>query len=64
MTEMRNVDCSSLGNMLHLEIQKEKEDIKTSIFQKQHWRECNVHEETNDGYKKVWRSGIKLHLLC
>ena len=32
--EMKNVSCSRLGTMLHLDIQKGKEDMKTSIFQK------------------------------
>ena len=32
-TEMKNVACSMLGTMLHLEIQKGKEDMKTSEFQ-------------------------------
>ena len=31
---MKNVACSRLGTMLHLEIQKGKEAIKTSNFQK------------------------------
>ena len=31
---MKNTACSRLGRMLHLEIQKEKEDMKTSKFQK------------------------------
>ena len=31
--EMKNVACSRLGTMLHLEIQKGKEDTKTSKFQ-------------------------------
>ena len=31
---MNNMDCSRLGKMLHLEIQKGKEAMKTSIFQK------------------------------
>ena len=30
---MKNMACSRLGTMLHLEIQKGKEDIKTSTFQ-------------------------------
>ena len=34
MTEMKNVACSRLGTMLHLEIQKGKEATKTSNFQK------------------------------
>ena len=29
MTEMNNVACSRLGNMLHLDIQKGKEDTNT-----------------------------------
>ena len=33
-TEMNNVVCSRLGTMLHLEIQKGKEAMKTSNFQK------------------------------
>ena len=33
-TEMKNVACSRLGTVLHLDIQKEKEAIKTSTFQK------------------------------
>ena len=33
-TDMKNVACSRLGLMLHLEIQKGEEDIKTSEFQK------------------------------
>ena len=32
-TEMKNVVCSRLGTMLHLEIQKRKEAMKTSTFQ-------------------------------
>ena len=32
-TDMKNVACSRLGTMLHLEIQKGKEDTKTSRFQ-------------------------------
>ena len=32
--EMKNVTCSRLGTMLHLEIQKWKKDMKTSNFQK------------------------------
>ena len=32
-TEMNNVACSWLGTMLHLEIQKGKEAMKTSKFQ-------------------------------
>ena len=35
-TEMNNVACLSLGTMLHLHIQKGKEDMKTSKFQKYH----------------------------
>ena len=31
---MKNVACSRLGKMLHLEIQKGKEAMKTSKFQK------------------------------
>ena len=31
---MKNVTCSRLGTMLHLDIQKEKDDMKTSEFQK------------------------------
>ena len=31
---MKNVDCYRLGNMLHLDIQKGKEAMKTSNFQK------------------------------
>ena len=31
---MKNVACSMLGTILHLEIQKGKEDMKTSNFQK------------------------------
>ena len=34
-TEMNNVAYFSLGTMLHLNIQKEKEAMKTSHFQKQ-----------------------------
>ena len=33
-TDMKNVECSRLGTMLHLEIQNGKEDLKTSEFQK------------------------------
>ena len=33
-TDMKNVVCSRLGTMLHLEIQKWKEAMKTSNFQK------------------------------
>ena len=33
-TEMKNVDFSRLGTMLHLDTQKEKEAMKTSSFQK------------------------------
>ena len=33
-TEMKNVACSRLGAMLHLDTQKGKEDMKTSNFQK------------------------------
>ena len=32
-TEMKNVACSMLGTMLHLDIQRSKEAIKTSTFQ-------------------------------
>ena len=32
-TEMKNVECSRLGTMLHLEIQKGKKAMKTSNFQ-------------------------------
>ena len=32
--EINNVACSRLGTMLHLDIQKEKESMKTSGFQK------------------------------
>ena len=32
-TEMKNVVCSSLGNMLHLDIQKGKEAMKKLTFQ-------------------------------
>ena len=32
-TEIKNVTCSRLGTMLHLEIQKGKEAMKTSKFQ-------------------------------
>ena len=32
--EMKNVACSRLGTMLHLEILKRKEDMKTSKCQK------------------------------
>ena len=31
---MKNVECSRFGTILHLEIQKGKEDMKTSNFQK------------------------------
>ena len=31
---MNNLACSRLGKMLHLDIQKGKEDTRTSIFQK------------------------------
>ena len=31
-TEMKNVACSMLGTMLHIEIQKGKEAMDTSIF--------------------------------
>ena len=33
-TEMKNVACSRLGTMLHLDIQKGKEATNTSNFQK------------------------------
>ena len=33
VTEMKNVTCSRLGTMLHLDIQKRKEAMKTSEFQ-------------------------------
>ena len=33
-TEMKNVECSRLGKMLHLDIKKGKEAMKTSGFQK------------------------------
>ena len=33
-TEMKNVNLSRLGNMLHLDIQKGKEAMKTSEFEK------------------------------
>ena len=33
-TEMKNLACSRLGTMLHLEIQKGEEAMKTSNFQK------------------------------
>ena len=33
VTEMKNMACSRLGTMLHLEIQKGKEDMKKSKFQ-------------------------------
>ena len=33
-TEMKNVACSRLGTMLHLDIQKGKEAMKKSEFQK------------------------------
>ena len=33
-TEMKNVACSRLGTMLHLEIQKGKEAMKMSEYQK------------------------------
>ena len=33
-TEMKNVACSILGMMLHLDIQKGREAMKTSEFQK------------------------------
>ena len=33
-TEMKNVDCSRLGTMLHLGIQKGEEAIKIFIFKK------------------------------
>ena len=33
-TDMKNMACSRLGNMLHLDIQKGKGDMKTSNFQK------------------------------
>ena len=32
-TDMKNVECSRLGTMLHLEIQKGEEDMKTSKSQ-------------------------------
>ena len=31
---MKNMACSRLGTMLHLEMQKENEDMKTLNFQK------------------------------
>ena len=31
---MKNVTCYRFGNMLHLDIQKGKEDMKTPVFQK------------------------------
>ena len=34
VTEMNNLMCYRLGKMLHLEIQKGEEDIRTSNFQK------------------------------
>ena len=33
-TQMKNVDCSRLGTMLHLDLQKRKEVMKTLEFQK------------------------------
>ena len=27
-------------------------------------RYCSVHEETNDGYKRVWPTDVKCNLLC
>ena len=34
MTEMKNVVCSRLGTMLHLDIQKGEEAMKKSKYQK------------------------------
>ena len=34
-TEIKNVDCYRLGNMLYLDIQKGEEATKTSEFQQQ-----------------------------
>ena len=33
-TDVKNVACSRLGTMLHLEIQKGEEAMKTSVFKK------------------------------
>ena len=56
--DMKNVACSSLGTMLHLEIQMGKEAINTCNFQN-NWRYCSVNEETNYEYKRVWLTGVK-----
>ena len=34
VTDMKNEACSSLGSMLHLDIQKGREAMNTSYFQK------------------------------
>ena len=34
-TDIKNMDCSRLGNMLYLDIQKGEEAMKTSEFQQQ-----------------------------
>ena len=46
------MDCYRLETMFHLEIQKGKETMKTSNFQKIR-RNCSANEENNDGYKRV-----------
>ena len=61
--DMNNVDCSRLGKMLHLEIQKGEEAMKTFIL-KNISEGLSMHEDKNDGYKRVWPTDVKQHLLC
>ena len=51
-TEVKNFPCSRLGTMLHLDILKGEEAMKTLIFQNDI---SGLHhdEDINDGYKRV-----------
>ena len=70
--DINNVDCSRLGTMLHLEIQKAKEAMKTLTFQKDirvnsalmkrlmmATKGCGQLASNDTYFSDIWFSGVK-----
>ena len=61
--KLKEEACSSLGTVLCLEIQKGEggnEDIGISTGDH---RDFRVHGENNEGYKRVWRTSARKHII-
>ena len=57
--DMKNVACSSLGTMLHLDIQKGKEAMKKSTFQSELGGTAVCMKRLAIATKGVWPTDIK-----